>query len=267
MKRLLMQSDDFGITDAACEGAIKGITEGIIRNTGIFINMENTIRSAKKAKNLDVCLGIDINCVAGRPVSDQKDVAHLIDENGMFITSKQIIQNHKVKAAKGLIIEFEEDPYPYEEVLLETENQVKRFIELIGRKPGYLHGHSLCTPNLYKAMQATARKYDIIFSMDVLNNKDYHYPMAVDFLNKNKTLEDQLSLDKKESFIHDFLPSIKDGETWIYITHCGYLDYDLFERSSLTLERMMDLNMVTDKSIVKYIEDNQILLITYQDLK
>lgn len=266
MKYLLMQSDDFGITEGVCAGAVKAITEGAIRNTGIFINMEHATKCMEKAKDLDVCLGIDINVVAGRPVSNPADVPHLIDENGLFKTSRYQMKTHKVKEVDGFIIVFDEDPYPYEEVLLETENQVKRFIELAGKKPGYLHGHSLCTPNLYKAMDTVAKKYDITFTIDVFSNEKYHMPAEGDYLNKNRSLEEQINLSKKERFIKEVLPSIKDGETWIYIIHCGFIDYDLFKQSSLTLERMMDLDLATDKEVLQYIKENDIKLITYADL-
>ena len=33
MEKLLFQSDDYGISDAVSDGIIKGIKEGIIRNT------------------------------------------------------------------------------------------------------------------------------------------------------------------------------------------------------------------------------------------
>lgn len=37
--KLLVQSDDYGITEAGAHGAIKAIKDGIVRNTGFFSNM------------------------------------------------------------------------------------------------------------------------------------------------------------------------------------------------------------------------------------
>ena len=39
MIQLLVQSDDYGITPGVSAGIREGIQNGIIRNTGIFINM------------------------------------------------------------------------------------------------------------------------------------------------------------------------------------------------------------------------------------
>ena len=70
MKRILFQSDDYGITQAVSEGILRGIREGIIRNTGLFVNLDCSAWAAEKIKDVDVCLGVDINYVAGKPVSD-----------------------------------------------------------------------------------------------------------------------------------------------------------------------------------------------------
>ena len=37
--KLLVQSDDYGISPAVSAGIIYGITHGIIRNNGAFVNM------------------------------------------------------------------------------------------------------------------------------------------------------------------------------------------------------------------------------------
>ena len=37
--KLLIQSDDYGITPAVADGIIYGITQGVIKNTGLFSTM------------------------------------------------------------------------------------------------------------------------------------------------------------------------------------------------------------------------------------
>lgn len=266
MKRLLIQSDDYGITDAVSAGIIKGVTEGIVRNTGLFVNMTNSKKAANEIRNIDVCLGVDINLVAGKPISNPKDVPSLVGEEGMFITSREQIGKNKVRTVQGLITEFENDPYPYDEVLFEIENQVKKFVEYVGRKPEYIHPHSLCTPNTIKAMKEVADKYEVVFSLDIIENDNFKYLLEKNLMSKGKSLEEQMREDKKRNFLESDLPSIKDGETAIFITHCGFIDYELFKYSSLTLERMLDLDIVIDERIINYINDNQIQLITYRDL-
>lgn len=266
-KRLLFQSDDFGITDAVTDGIIHGIKNGVIRNTGIFINMDFAKRAVELVKNLNVCLGIDINYVCGKPVSDPKDIPSLVDEDGQFISSRRLLKENKLLSLeKDVIFMFEEDPYPYEQILLETENQVKKFIEMTGRKPGYLHPHSVVTPNSEKAASEVAKKYGIYHSTDMMFSDAYvRFPGAIS-VSKGDSLESQMSIDVENNLLENGLPLLKDGDTGYFITHCGYVDYDLFRYSSLTLRRMVDLHAATSERVKRYIKENDIELITYSDL-
>lgn len=264
MKRLLIQSDDYGISDAVSSGIVAGIEEGIIRNTGIFINMEHIDKAISKIKNYNVCLGIDINYVCGKPVSDISLVPHLVNKNGFFKSSKEIIQNNPLIKMNGVVYHFKHDPYPYDEILIETENQVKRFIELVGKKPEYIHAHSICTPNTDKAAKEIAQKYGIKQSVLYLPNL---YPLPGAIANvKGVCLEEQLAFDGTKTFIENSLAKIKENQDSYYIFHAGYVDAKLFEYSSLTLRRIKDLEICLNSNVKEYIKNNNIKLITYRDL-
>ena len=63
--KLLIQSDDFGITRAVSQGCIFGIQNGVIKNTGMFTNMpwiEECVFLLKPYIN-DIAFGIDLNFV------------------------------------------------------------------------------------------------------------------------------------------------------------------------------------------------------------
>lgn len=267
MKRILVQSDDYGITRAVSDGILRGIQEGIIRNTGLFVNMESSVYAAERINDVDVCLGIDINYVAGRPVSKPEQVPHLVDENGYFYSSREQLERNHLSGMDGLIYLFEADPYPYEEILLETENQVKRFRDLTGRWPEYLHPHSVCTPNTEKAAGEIAEKYHIFHTTDMLNHPAYRCLPGAVSLSKGMSLEDQMKQDVEKEILEISLPALQDGETGYYIFHCGYVDADLFQVSSLTLKRMLDLKAALSSRVIEYMKQNQIKLITYRELE
>ena len=52
-------------------------------------------------------------------------IPHLVDDTGAFRKSGRILKENRVEYIDGIIYHFAEDPYPYEEILLETENQGK----------------------------------------------------------------------------------------------------------------------------------------------
>lgn len=266
MKRLLVQSDDYGITRAVSDGILRGIKDGIIRNTGMFVNMEASQKAAEQIKDIDICLGIDINYVAGKPVMDPYQIPHLVREDGSFISSGELLKTNRLMGMDGMMYLFEEDPYPYEEILLETENQVKQFYNLMGKWPEYLHPHSICTPNTERAARKVADKYQIFHSMRMMSDSTYkRLPGAVS-LTKGRSLEEQLKQDVEQEFLMNSLPALREGETGYYIFHCGYADADLLEVSSLTVKRILDLKAALSKTVKDYITDNGIELITYRDL-
>ena len=128
MRKLLFQSDDYGLTDSVADGILKGIDQGIIRNTGLFVNMPSSARAAEKIRDRQgICVGIDIKLVAGQPVSDPAEVPSLVSPEWHVVPSVQRIREGRIIGRQGMCLCFEEDPYDSEQTLLETENQVKRF--------------------------------------------------------------------------------------------------------------------------------------------
>lgn len=266
-KRLLMQSDDYGITGAVSAGIRTALEFGLIRNTGLFVNMPASEKAARDILPYDVCLGIDINYVCGRPVSDPSEVPHLVDENGNFISSGRMAKKYPFLHTDelGLISTFETDPYPYDEILTETRNQVRRFIELTGRKPEYIHPHSLMTPNCYQAARETAAQFGIFHTLDMMHQ--YRILPGTFDGTKGDTAESQMEYDVTGNLLHRALPSMEDNETCYFICHCGWADCELFDYTTLTLRRLKDLKAMTDQKLKDYISENHIELITYRDLK
>lgn len=265
MIQLLVQSDDYGITSGVSAGIREGVKNGMIRNTGLFVNMPSSYQAAQDIKDMDVCLGIDINYVCGTPVTDPTLISHLVDENGRFYKSTVFCQKYKTISTENLMTTFEEDPYPYNEIYLETENQVKKFIDMVGRLPEYIHPHSLITPNTHKAAKEVAKKYGIYHSMDMM----FRIPhLSTTFKGtKGHSLQSQIDVDVVESLLKEDLPSLEDNQTYYYIGHCGYVDYELFKESTLTLRRIKDLEAMLNKGIMHYLLEHNIQLITYRDLK
>lgn len=264
--RLLIQNDDYGITAGVSAGIRRAIKEGLVRNTGMFVNMPDSYQAAQDIKDMNVCLGIDVNYVCGRPVSDSSLIPHLVNEKGFFISSGEMAKKNKFISAGelGFIFIFEEDPYPYGEVYLEAENQVKKFIEIVGRKPEYFHMHSLTTPNILKAGMDVAKKYGIYHTIHMM--RSYPSVPGTFAVTTENTLEAQIEYNIIDNLLSDTLPKLDKDETYYFICHGGYVDYDLFQNSSMTLRRMKDLDAMLNNDLKQYIADQNIELITYREL-
>lgn len=268
--KLLFQSDDYGITEGVTCGILKGIREGLIRNTGLFVNMPSSKFAAEQIKRYpECCLGIDVNLVAGNPISPVDQLPTLAKPTGGFYTSVEIREKTNLRPSSDFSSSFKEegaiDPFPLDETLIETENQILRFIELVGEKPKYIHPHSMMTPNILKALEITADKFDVPFSMKTLKKYNFHW-ITSDWNVKPFSVEQQLKTDVEENVLK-VIPEILNYEYSMLGCHAGFVDEDIFRCSTYTVIRAKDLFMACSSKISAYIEDHKIELITYDDLK
>lgn len=264
--KLLFQSDDYGITEGVACGTLKGIRDGLIRNTGLFVNMPSSEFAAEQIKYYpQCCFGIDINLVAGRPISPLDQVPSLVKPSGEFYTSGEIVAKSDVSLMDLKFDKMENDPYPLDETLIEAENQVKRFMELVGKKPGYIQGHSLLTPNINKALEMMAEKYEIPYTMNFLKEHNFHW-VTINWYIRPFPVEKQLQIDVEEGLMK-VIPEVLDHEYSFLVSHVGFVDEDLFRCSNYTIIRAKDLFMACSPRLKAFVETHKVELITYDDLK
>jgi predicted glycoside hydrolase/deacetylase ChbG (UPF0249 family) len=264
--KLLFQSDDYGITEGVTCGALKGIRDGLVRNTGLFVNMPSSRFAAEQIKYYpQCCFGIDINLVAGRPISPVDQVPNLVKGTGEFYTSGEIVAKTNISLTEMNTDKMENDPYPFDETMIEAENQVKRFIELVGKKPGYIQGHSLITPNINKAIETIAEKYEIPYTMNFLKEFNFHW-VSINWYLRPFPIEKQLQTDVEERAL-EVIPEILDYENSFLVSHVGFVDEDLFRCSNYTVIRAKDLCMACSPRLKAFIEENHVELVRYDDFK
>ncbi len=264
--KLLFESDDYGITEGVTCGILKGIREGLIRNTGLFVNMPSSAFAAKQIKPYpQCCLGIDINLVAGKPVSAADQIPDLVKPTGEFYTSSEMRAKSGEKPSMSIISEMDNDPYPWEQTLIEVENQYLKFLDLVGEKPKYIHPHSFVTPNIAKAMKAISVKYGVPTSFEMWEKFNIH-PLTNTWNPKPFPVELQLKTDV-EKHVLEVIPEVLENEYSFLICHAGFVDEEIFQVSSYTLIREKDLYMACSPALIDYLDSHKISLITYDDLR
>ena len=261
--RLLTQGDDYGFTRAVTDGIVDSIDFGVLRNTGLFANMPSAEYAATFMKDREnVCFGIDFNIVAGQPVCDPKEVPHLVDENGWFIKSGAALRNPLFATEEG-----RRALYPYEEVYKELRAQYDRFVALTGKKPGYLHAHSLEHEHYTEAIRQIAKEEDLPYSMSFLDSLGFKTIFPVSTASNTKQFHAEAQLNKDSvAYVLEHLEEMKEEENVLLICHPGYIDADLLGMTSLSLERCRDAQMYMSEEIKKWIEDHDVEVITYYDL-
>ncbi len=252
--KLLIQSDDYAISRAVSLGIIHGIKNGVVRNTGIFMNMPYTEECFKWIEPyLDkIGFGIDLNLSTGYTVLSHNEVKGLTHEDGRFFSSSE---NRKMDNEANNF-----DHVNYEEAYKEFDAQIQKFIKMVGRKPDYIHNHAYSTKTILKVTQDLVEKYQVPYS------KDFSYP-AMGWYKFGEGLEGQIKDYGLIDYIINDVNGYLNKEIGLLVTHCGYVDSDIVNLSSFNTCRFKDLEALTSDEVKNWIKDNNIELITYKDIK
>lgn len=83
---LIINADDFGLTESICEGIKKAHLEGILTSATLLAGAQYSQYAAAIARECrGLSVGAHLQLVAGRPVTkDLQKISTLIDENGFF---------------------------------------------------------------------------------------------------------------------------------------------------------------------------------------
>lgn len=249
MKKLMIRADDLGYSEGVNYGIYKTVKEGIIKNIGFMVNMDYSVHGYNLIKNEEVCLGLHTNICAGRPVSNPSLIPSIVQDNGEFKTSREY-RNSK------------EDFVVLEEVIIEIEAQYEKFKKITGREPQYFECHAIDSKNFLKGLEIVAKKFNLKYC-----------PISFDgtpvYVNEKKIYFWMDSMKEGYNPEHSFKNMVENSHDDAYdimILHPGYLDNYILNNSSLTVPRTLEVEFACGSEIKKYLNENNIKLITYNEL-
>lgn len=263
--KLIISAADYAMTESITDGCIRAIRDGLLMDVGIMTNnYKYAKRGAEELKKYPhVSVGMDINLVSGVPATDPALIPSLVDENGIFITS--VVRNGRKRAGETVQI-------TYEDAYLEAENQIKRFIDLFGRTPVYMNGHSYSDENSNRAITDLCRKYDIpwceVFekTLNIRRPKDmwYKVPEVNGVADKMAfaSADIQKSVDVVDFIIRDKC-QILDNDYTLFRLHVGYADAELYQMSTFHDIRSIETSALCDLRFKKWVEENKVEVINY----
>ena len=256
--KLLVQSDDYGITKAQALGCIDGIQNGIIRNTGLFVNMPWSPQCVEWIYPYleDIAFGIDLNASTGKALLDHKIIPSLTHEDGSFLTSRE---NRALDTEENNF-----DHIVYEELYAEFDAQIHRFVKLVGRLPDYIHPHAYTTKTTKKVISDLAHKYHRPFSMEFMKEQFGCEYAKLSWVKMDEPSV-QVTSDLKSYILNDEAGFL-NKEIGYLVTHCGYADQTIMEISSFNLVRMKDLDALMSEEVKNWISENNIELINFRQL-
>lgn len=266
MKRLIINSDDYGRTPEISRGIREAHLRGVVTSTTCMMNLPTTAEDVALALKETPTLGMGVHLVLtmGKPVSSPETVPSITDGDGRFFKYAALV---------------EQLPHiNLEEVQWEWRAQVEAFVNASGRRPTHLDSHhhsSYFSPGLFRQMLALANEYECAIRFPFTGNiskeleeTDKHVPaligefaprrpdrFVVDFYDEGATLERLL----------DIINTLPDGTTEI-MCHPGYTDSAFAKESVYNDQRDRELKTLTDPSVKEALQANSIQLITFADL-
>jgi predicted glycoside hydrolase/deacetylase ChbG (UPF0249 family) len=88
VKRLIVNADDFGWSEAVTSGILRAHREGIVTSTTLMANLPGTAETLQRARReaADLGIGLHLNLTEGRPLTGDA-ASPLTDPQGRFIRS------------------------------------------------------------------------------------------------------------------------------------------------------------------------------------
>lgn len=254
MKKVMINSDDFGLTKGVNYGIIDCYKRGILTSTTLLTTIpsfHHAVELAKENPGLDI--GIHMTLDIGRPVSEYSET--LVNEDGIF-KRYNLDEN---------TVEFHQ-----ENVYHEWKAQIQKAIDH-GIKPTHLdsHHHMHMQLALVDIAIRLAKEFNL-----VLRLHPYHYSDAerealyakctdikhVDLFGTGfyeDGATDQVLLDLFD----------RDFTTMEIMCHPGYIDQELLDRSSYTQDRVVEAAVLQDKKWEAILKEKGIELTTFDTLR
>ena len=268
MKKLIINSDDYGRTPDISRGIREAHLNGVVTSTTCMMNIPTTAAAIAIAikETPDLGMGVHLVLTMGKPILPPETVPTIVDENGNHLKYNPFLKNipdldiHEVKA--------------------EWRAQIEAFVKASGKKPTHLDSHhhsSYFSPTLFRTMLELAKEYDCPIRYPLLQEnddsqefsettrhaaellKEYNLPhpdkFFVNFYDTTATKEDLLNI----------IDNVPEGTSEL-MCHPGHVDESFARESVYNFQRERELQILTDPSIKAALESNNIQLITFADL-
>lgn len=266
MKRLIINSDDYGRSPDISRGIREAHLRGVVTSTTCMMNIPTTAADIAVARTETPTLGMGVHLVLtmGRPVLPREAISSLIDENGNFFKYMPLIEH-----LPGINID---------ETKAEWHAQVEAFVNAARRKPTHLDSHhhsSYFSPELFQAMLELAQEYDCAIRFpftdeiwDELQETSKHVPHLIRQFDPRRPdcfLAGWYDEDATHENLLQIIKSLGEGTTEI-MCHPGHVDGAFASESVYNYQRERELEILTDPSVKEAIQANGIELITFAQL-
>ena len=226
MKKLIINADDFGISEETNLAIKQGFEEGIITSTSLIANMEAFNHAIFEVlptiKSIDV--GFHFNIIEGKSLTNQP---MLCNKNGFFNKSylKIILLSFNKEFLKQVEIEF--------------RAQIEKVLEhcKISHIDSHVHTHAI--PNIFKLVSTLAKEYNVPYVRTqkekpyIVWEKSFNIKFAINIL-KNILLNTFTQINRK---------TVKTNDFFIGVLYTGIMNEETIKKG---LSKIKEENSITE---------------------
>ena len=241
MTKLIINADDFGLSEAVNYGIISSYKSGVVRSTSTMANMpgfEHAMELLKENENLGCGVHMTLSCY--KPVL--LNLKTIVDENGYFIRriTNEVIENMDLDEI------YEEFCAQIEKVRAKTD---------ITHLDSHHHVHTL--QKLRPVIERILEKYGLPIRGGF--EYDFNYSKIIPLI--DTFYGDNVS----EDYFMKKVDYLKEYEIADIMCHPAYIDDFLMKTTSYSMARINEHKILTSKNTKDFIQDN-FLLTNYRDL-
>lgn len=249
-KYLIVNADDFNLTEGVTRGILDGHRHGIITSTTVMVNLPGLTRSRDLAREAPgLSLGLHVNFTLGSPVLPAGAVPSLVDASGHFFRDRERVGEVGVPS----------------ELRDEAAAQAARFEEVFGHRPTHAdtHYHMHRLPRIFEAVLAVAADLG-------LPVRGVTPEMAIQIRRRGLPAPDRMVGDvgpeaywTAQSLVR-CIQAADEGVTEL-MCHPGYAD-EALAVSSYCAQREGELHALCDARVKTALAQAGVALIGYRDL-
>ena len=244
MTKLIVNADDFGLSEAVNYGIISAYKNGIVTSTTIMAGMpffDHAVELLNENRGLGC--GVHMTLSLNKPVFNYHKT--IVDENGNFY--------------KRITNELVEEKFDLDEVYEEFCAQINKVINS-GVKVDHLdsHHHVHTLSSLKPVIEKIVKKYNLPIRGGFESKIDYDniIPMTESFYNENVT----------DDYFEKFINELKNHDVIDVMCHPAFIDEQLVNSTSYAMQRMKEYSILTSKKVKEFLRENNIGLTNYSKL-
>lgn len=256
MRRLIVNADDFGLTEGVTRGIVEGHQSGVISSTCLLANMPAATFATSLARTVPrLGVGLHLNLTCFRPVLPPEEVPSLVNENGWFYFNTDLVAARAditdvEKEFRAQLARFKELGLPLSHIDLHMGTTRADILSLVGRLAAEEKVGARRPPVGYGGGEA-----DGIVS--ALRELGVRLPDVTDYIFMMQPMT-------KEGFIAR-LHELPEGTTEI-VTHPGYISVEHQFVDDYTAWREEELRVLTDPEVREAVAREGIELISFHEL-